>query len=127
MAVHTRARILRQAIKIRTSTDATLRVDFDARPKFQQASLFATEEVRSRVFRPVRVHVPYNTGEYWTLVQCSIPIVYQKTSLASNAIPSRAFASPICSNENPEVAYACAYRNLYIERIQNLIHGLLCA
>ncbi|CAM9330282.1 unnamed protein product, partial [Ectocarpus fasciculatus] len=33
------------AINIRTSTDAKLRVDFDARPKFQQASLFATKEV----------------------------------------------------------------------------------
>lgn len=34
-----------QAIKIRTSTDAKLRVDFDARPKFQQASMFVNEEV----------------------------------------------------------------------------------
>lgn len=36
-----------QAIQIRTSTDAKLRVDFDSRPKFQQSSMFATQEVRS--------------------------------------------------------------------------------
>ncbi|CAM9407048.1 unnamed protein product [Choristocarpus tenellus] len=38
--------LMQQAIKIRTETDAKLRVDFDARAKFQQTSLFATEEVR---------------------------------------------------------------------------------
>ncbi|CAM9126481.1 unnamed protein product [Ectocarpus sp. 12 AP-2014] len=37
--------MMQQAISIRTSTDANLRVDFDARPKFQQASMFANQEV----------------------------------------------------------------------------------
>lgn len=39
-----------QAIQIRTTTDAKLRVDFDSRPKFQQSSMFATQEVRSVSF-----------------------------------------------------------------------------
>ncbi|CAM9943480.1 unnamed protein product [Discosporangium mesarthrocarpum] len=37
--------MMQEAIKIRTETDAKLRVDFDARPKFQQSSLFAIDEV----------------------------------------------------------------------------------
>ena len=43
-----------QAIKIRVSTDAKLRVDFDARPKFQQASLFASPEASSSRQAPSR-------------------------------------------------------------------------
>eukprot|EP00904_Undaria_pinnatifida_P008087 jgi/Undpi1/4408/HiC_scaffold_17.g07763.m1 len=37
--------MMQEAIKIRTNTDATLRADFDARPTFQQNSMFATKEV----------------------------------------------------------------------------------
>jgi len=44
-----------QAIQIRTSTDAKLRVDFDARPKFQQTSMFATKEVGSVPFKQLDV------------------------------------------------------------------------
>lgn len=41
----------RQAIRIRTSTDAKLRVDFDARPKFQQTSLYALPQASSESHR----------------------------------------------------------------------------
>eukprot|EP00752_Nemacystus_decipiens_P006531 g5882.t1 len=54
--------MMQQAIQIRTSTDAKLRVDFDSRPKFQQSSMFATHEaIQIRTSTDAKLRVDFDS------------------------------------------------------------------